>query len=120
MARGVRAAEPAASATVGLRGEEPQQRYLAFVASDPDGLYGLFADCTPGEGYGGLGRYAEADVPTPGTWPSFAAYLTAVADPLHDGRGFGTDTDVPGVLHQSLHWDDPRSPSEKAWEPFRG
>ncbi|KOY54955.1 MULTISPECIES: SMI1/KNR4 family protein [unclassified Streptomyces] len=102
------------------REEEPQQRYLAFVASDPDGFYGLFADCTPGAGYGGLGSYAEADVPTPGSWPSFAAYLTAVADALHDGRGVGTDTDVPGVLHRSLLWDDPRSPSQQDWEPFRG
>lgn len=102
------------------RDEEPQQRYLAFIASDPDGFYGLFADCTPGAGYGRLGGHAEADVPAPGTWPSFAAYLTAVADALYDGRGVGGGTDVPGVLHRSLRRDDPWSPSEEGWEPFRG
>ncbi|MCT2589101.1 SMI1/KNR4 family protein [Streptomyces sp. N2-109] len=64
------------------RGENPQGRYLPFIVTDPDGLYGLFADCAPGEGYGQVGTYAEAFEHVPGVWPSFAAYLTQVADAL--------------------------------------
>ncbi|WP_369216340.1 SMI1/KNR4 family protein [Streptomyces flavofungini] len=68
------------------RVDEPGQRYLPFIASDPDGLYGVFVDCTPGAGYGQLGGYAEAELPDPGQEPSFAAYLADVADALHTRR----------------------------------
>ncbi|GAB2611392.1 hypothetical protein GCM10027168_50300 [Streptomyces capparidis] len=102
------------------READPGQRYLPFVASDPDGFYGLFADCTPGPGYGALGGYGEADAPTPGLWPSFAGYLTEVADALEEGRGVGGDGYVPGLLAGCLRWDDPHSPLEPGWAPVPG
>ncbi len=101
------------------REQNPQQRYLPFIASDPDGLYGLFADCIPGEGYGRLGRYAEADEPFRGAWPSFAAYLTEVANALHERRSIHNSRYIPGTVGQSLRWDTPEAPA-KGWEPVLG
>ncbi|GAA2741912.1 SMI1/KNR4 family protein [Kitasatospora cinereorecta] len=85
--------------------DEPGRRHLAFAGSDPDGLYGLFADCTPGPGYGRVGCHAEAEAPEPDRWPSLAAYLAGVADALEAGRAF-TDTGwAPAVRYQCLDWD---------------
>ncbi|MEU7640203.1 SMI1/KNR4 family protein [Streptomyces sp. NPDC039016] len=100
--------------------DAPEQRYVAFVASDPDGFYGLFADCTPGAAHGTLGWYAEAEAPSPGAWPSFAAYLTEVADALYAPRGAGADRAAPGVVEGCLQWDDPQSPVVEGWRPFHG
>ncbi|MBD0424670.1 SMI1/KNR4 family protein [Streptomyces sp. TRM S81-3] len=82
--------------------DEPGQRYLPITTIDPDGFYGSFVDCTPGQGYGLLGGYAEAELPDPGEW-TFAAYLTEVADALCEGRGFGNDT-APNVIDGRLDW----------------
>ncbi len=83
-------------------GDEPGQRYLPLTTIDPDGFYGSFADCTPGQGYGLLGDYAEAELPNPGE-ATFAAYLTEVANALCEGRGFGDDH-APRVTDGRLDW----------------
>ncbi|WAZ24875.1 SMI1/KNR4 family protein [Streptomyces cinnabarinus] len=82
--------------------DAPGQRYLPITTIDPDGFYGTFVDCTPGPGYGLLGGYAEADIPSPGK-TTFAAFLTEVADALHEGRGFG-GVDAPRVIEGRLDW----------------
>ncbi|MGO4759640.1 SMI1/KNR4 family protein, partial [Streptomyces sp. 2MCAF27] len=61
-----------------------------------------FVDCTPGQAYGLLGDYAEAELPTPGK-ATFAAYLTEVANALCEGRGFGDDN-APRVIDGRLDW----------------
>ncbi|MEU3980422.1 SMI1/KNR4 family protein [Streptomyces sp. NPDC026672] len=85
------------------REDRPDQRYLPVTTTDPDGFYGTFTDCTPGHGYGLLGSYAEADVPSPGE-STFATYLTHIADTLwaeHAPRG---DT-APRVTDGLLDWE---------------
>ncbi|MGI5170756.1 SMI1/KNR4 family protein [Spirillospora sp. CA-253888] len=97
---------------------EPQRRYLAFTASDPDGFYGEFVDCTPGVDHGTVGSYAEADVARPGLWPSFAAYLVEMAEALTGLRQ--VNGDVPGVLPDgTLMWSNVDSPAEPGWTPIR-
>ncbi|MFE0186570.1 SMI1/KNR4 family protein [Streptomyces sp. NPDC058989] len=83
--------------------DEPGQRYLPITTIDPDGFYGSFVDCTPGQGHGLLGNYAEADFPHPGE-ETFAAYLTEIADALSEGRGFGDDDHAPRVVDGRLDW----------------
>jgi hypothetical protein len=80
----------------------PEQRYLPITACDPDGFYGSFVDCTPGDGYGMLGAYAEAACPSPGQ-VTFAAYLTEVADALYGVRSVAGG-DVPRVIDGRLDW----------------
>ncbi|MEV8535170.1 SMI1/KNR4 family protein [Streptomyces sp. NPDC051211] len=82
--------------------DEPGQRYLPITTIDPDGFYGSFVDCTPGQGYGLLGNYAEAGFPNPGE-ATFAAYLTEVANALCEGRGFGGGS-APHVIDGCLDW----------------
>jgi hypothetical protein len=82
---------------------QPHRRHLPLTATDPDGFYGVFTDCTPGEGYGLLGSYAEAELPSPGE-ESFSTYLTQVADALWAGRGLLNGT-APRVVDGRLDWD---------------
>ncbi|MFF8868266.1 hypothetical protein ACF08B_40250 [Streptomyces sp. NPDC015139] len=67
---------------------------LPITATDPDGYYGTFTDCTAGDGYGLLGFYAEAEIATPGESP-FAAFVTQVADALWAGDLSGTERYCP-------------------------
>ncbi|MFW5418859.1 SMI1/KNR4 family protein [Nocardiopsis sp. CNT-189] len=101
------------------RRKDPRLRYLPFAATDPDGLYGLLIDCTPGEGYGRVGRYASALDPAPGLWPSLAAYLGEVADALEERRSIEGSGSVPGLVGQSLSWGSPKTPAE-GWRPLPG
>ncbi|MEU5113385.1 SMI1/KNR4 family protein [Streptomyces longwoodensis] len=108
--------------TIG-RPDDPMVRYLAFAATDRSGLYGLFADCTPGPGYGRIGTFAEADIPKLGVWPSFTDYLIEVADALYENRGVEyadgrQDTKVPGLVDQALVWDGPAHPRDPQWSRF--
>ncbi|MFH9613310.1 SMI1/KNR4 family protein [Streptomyces pratensis] len=82
--------------------DEPGQRYLPITTIDPDGFYGSFVDCTPGQGYGLLGDYAEANPPSRGR-ATFATYLTEIADALYEGRDF-RDDDAPHVTDGRLEW----------------
>ncbi|MFD7459328.1 MULTISPECIES: SMI1/KNR4 family protein [unclassified Streptomyces] len=83
--------------------DQPHQRHLPVSAGDPDGFYGLYTDCTPGGGYGLIGSYGEAEIPSPGE-ETFAAYLTQLADALWAGRGL-EDTAAPHVADGRLVWD---------------
>ncbi|MDX3383849.1 SMI1/KNR4 family protein [Streptomyces niveiscabiei] len=72
--------------TIG-RPADPALRYLAFAATDRGGLYGLFADCTPGPGQGRIGTFEEA---------ADALYENR---PVEDATGH-RDTAVPTPMNQ--------------------
>ncbi|WP_146229083.1 SMI1/KNR4 family protein [Streptomyces sp. NWU339] len=88
------------------RGRAPGRRARAAVLADhhhrPGRLLRQLCRLHPGQGYGLLGDYAEAELLTPGQ-AAFAACLTAVADALCQGRGFGDDN-APRVIDGRLDW----------------
>jgi hypothetical protein len=56
-------------------------------------------------------------------WPSFADYLIAVADALHENRGAECvdghqDTKVPRLADRALAWDGPAYPRDPDWTRF--
>ncbi|MFS4094559.1 hypothetical protein [Streptomyces sp. AF1A] len=108
--------------TIGMP-SDPALRYLAFAATDRSGLHGLFADCTPGPGYGRIGTFEEAGIPALGVWPSFTDYLIEVADALHENRAVEyadgrRDTMVPSLVDQALVWNGPVHPLDPDWTRF--
>jgi hypothetical protein len=58
-----------------------------------------------------------------GVWPSFADYLIAVADALHENRGVEyadghQDTKVPCLVDRALVWEGPAYPCDLDWTRF--